>query len=631
LKESERRAQDSLENMHGTIGHLIDRLAMIEQDLHDPAVAPGPPPIEAADIPQPAPPPAKDHAMPATPLPVSPPLLAPESSLQFEMPAEHEMPALEPEAPLPTADTSEAPIAPPQDGAPPMATATALAVPALLPAGDPTFPLTATPRQPLDPSLPPDHPLEPGSTAGRGRSASLPASDRIAASEAALGAAKPSDTPERSTKSDFIAAARRAAQAAAADVEERGKKPRAGAAGSEQERLGARVAKRMRTLFVGAGVAAFALGALHVATKFSEDAPVETTQLSSDKDATIATATIPAAPANSIVALPPPLAEPEPQLTESTPTPTQLAKVPPAERLDILPASKPPATSNAKAASPVVRDVTGTVPLPPEPPLPAPERLQPAVPAVPAPEAVDAQLPPKLGSAHLRIAAINGEPAAAYEIAVRLAEGRRGIAPDLAEAARWFERAASHGLAPAQFRLGSLYEKGQGVRRDLDKAMKLYLAAAEHGNTKAMHNLAVLYAEGASGKPDYRVAAQWFRKGANQGLIDSQFNLGILYARGIGVPQNLAESYKWFTLAARDGDADAAKKRDDLAARLDPQSLMAARLAVQTWTPERPPAEANEVKAPAGGWDALAAPPKSSKSPSRRPRGGAGVRTPPAG
>ena len=91
------------------------------------------------------------------------------------------------------------------------------------------------------------------------------------------------------------------------------------------------------------------------------------------------------------------------------------------------------------------------------------------------------------------------------------------------------------------------------------------------------------------------------------GIADSQYNLGILYARGIGVDQNLPESYKWFALAAQQGDADAGKKRDDVAARLDQQSLVAAKLAVQTFTSEPPPDEAMNVKAPAGGWDSASA------------------------
>ena len=101
-----------------------------------------------------------------------------------------------------------------------------------------------------------------------------------------------------------------------------------------------------------------------------------------------------------------------------------------------------------------------------------------------------------------------------------------------------------------------------------------------------MHNLAVLYAEGIDGKPDYKAAAEWFRKAADYGVADSQYNLGILYARGIGVRANLAESYNWFALAAASGDSDAAKKRDEVAARLDQQSLAAAKLAAQTFVAE---------------------------------------------
>jgi localization factor PodJL len=263
-------------------------------------------------------------------------------------------------------------------------------------------------------------------------------------------------------------------------------------------------------------------------------------------------------------------------------------------------------------------DVTGSVSAPQAWPIPP---FQVPVASVPL-QPVDEKLPTTIGSSALLTAAAAGDPAAAFEVANRFVEGRgvavsfenrfvegRGVAVSFEKAARWFERAANAGLAPAQYRLGSLYEKGQGVRKDLDAARRLYLAAAAKGNAKAMHNLAVLYAEGIDGKPDYKAAAEWFRKAANRGVADSQYNLGILYARGIGAEQNLAESYKWFALAAHQGDQDAGRKRDDLAVRLDAQSLMAAKLAVQTFTAQPQPDEAVNVKPPAGGWDRTAAAP----------------------
>jgi localization factor PodJL len=211
-------------------------------------------------------------------------------------------------------------------------------------------------------------------------------------------------------------------------------------------------------------------------------------------------------------------------------------------------------------------------------------------------------LPVAIGSPNLRAAALADDPAAEYEIALRFSEGH-GVPQSFEDAARWFERAANHGLAPAQYRLGSLYEKGQGVKKDLESARKLYFAAAEQGSGKAMHNLAVLYAEGTPGKLDYKTASLWFRRAALRGVRDSQYNLGILCARGIGLEQNLPESYKWFSLAAQQGDADAIKKRDEVAARLDPQSLIAAKLAVQTFVADPEPEQAVSVKTPPGGWD----------------------------
>lgn len=209
--------------------------------------------------------------------------------------------------------------------------------------------------------------------------------------------------------------------------------------------------------------------------------------------------------------------------------------------------------------------------------------------------------------AALKAAADGGDPLAAYEMGTRHLEGR-GVAVSAAEAAKWYQRAADAGVVPAQYRLGSLYEKGTGVLRDFERARRLYERSGEAGNAKAMHNLAVMYAQGqATPRPDYKTAAVWFRRAAEHGVADSQYNLGILYARGLGVDQSLAESYKWFALAAAGGDQDAGKKRDEVAARLDPQTLVAARLAVQTFTAKTEPEAAVRIAAPAEWSDPPAA------------------------
>jgi TPR repeat protein len=231
----------------------------------------------------------------------------------------------------------------------------------------------------------------------------------------------------------------------------------------------------------------------------------------------------------------------------------------------------------------------------------------------------EVKLPAAVGNPALRAAALAGDPAAAYEVASRFAEAR-GVPQSHEEEARWLERAAAQGLAPAQFLLGGLFEKGVGVGKDLARARDLYLGAAQKGNAKAMHNLAVLYAEGVNGAPDFPSAAGWFRKAADHGIKDSQYNLAIFYGRGVGVTQDYAESYKWFSLAANQGDADAATKRDEVAKYLDPQMREALRRAAQSWVPQPQPDDAINVRTQAA-WGAPGESPRPLK-PQPRPAGG---------
>ncbi len=212
----------------------------------------------------------------------------------------------------------------------------------------------------------------------------------------------------------------------------------------------------------------------------------------------------------------------------------------------------------------------------------------------------------------LRDLADAGNAAAQYELATRYAEGRL-ITRDFKLAADWYEKAAARGLGPAQYRLGSLYEKGIGVTRDLARARDWYEKAANQGHSHAMHNLAVLIAEGGDGKPDYATAAIWFHKAAELGIRDSQYNLAILYARGLGLQQDLVQSYKWFSVAAAQGDEDAGKKREDVAAKLDAKALAEAKAAADSFQPREPDHAANEVQTPPGGWEAAAPAPTLPK------------------
>ena len=201
-------------------------------------------------------------------------------------------------------------------------------------------------------------------------------------------------------------------------------------------------------------------------------------------------------------------------------------------------------------------------------------------------------------------AAGNGLASAQYEMGVRLADGR-GMAQDNQAARQWLELAAKQNLPPAQYRLGAMLERGIGGAKDVKRAQDLYAKAAAQGHVRAMHNMGVLSAEGAEGKPDYVAAASWFRKAADFGLRDSQYNLAILYARGMGVEKNLPVSWAWFTAATAQGDIDSAQKREEIAARLTPTQMAAAKAMVEAYRARTPDPASNEVTTPPGGWDTL--------------------------
>jgi localization factor PodJL len=437
--------------------------------------------------------------------------------------------------------------------------------------------------------------------------------DRIAASEAALGPAKPPAVPEPGGKSNFIAAARRAAQAANSESGARNDKsaPSPTPNSASQGKAAGGWGTRVRSLLVAVSVVLIVLSSLHLVVglfgssdESGDGSRPQETQSSPQGDERTITPETPGGATDGT----PDLAVPSPKIP-AAPAPGRQSLVAPT---DGGPSAASPIPGSTAVA--VERDVTGSISRPVAT-LSAAPATEPA-PAAPAhgAHATSIDKLPAAISGTLRAAAAKGDPAAEYEIAQRYAEGR-GLPQNLAEAADWFDRAAKQGLAPAQFRLGGFYEKGFGVKQDLDAARRLYSVAAEAGNAKAMHNLAVLYAEGIDGKPDYQNAAKWFRKAADYGLTDSQYNLGVLYGRGIGMEPNLPEAYKWFTLAARDGDKESVTKRDDVGRRMDPQALAAAKLAAQAWTPLEQPEAATQAAIPAGGWDNVAAPPPSNPKP----------------
>ncbi|GGE93290.1 SEL1-like repeat protein [Stappia taiwanensis] len=82
--------------------------------------------------------------------------------------------------------------------------------------------------------------------------------------------------------------------------------------------------------------------------------------------------------------------------------------------------------------------------------------------------------------------------------------------------------------------------------------------AAAAGDPAANFAIAVHYTEGNSVKPDLAKAAEYYEKAARAGLAPAQYRLGSLYEKGRGVARDLAKAREWYGRAAEAGNAKAA-------------------------------------------------------------------------
>lgn len=599
-REAEARTHATLEAVHDTLDKVVGRLARLESDMRAPAPATAQPVMA-----QPAPSAAPHSAS-----------FVPERLGGAPAPA-----------PEPRMNTNPA-------GGPPPGAAIDLSGLAME-AG-----LGGRPDLSADIPVEADLPLEPG--AGR----------PTAALRAAMAA--PSAGGEGADiKASFIAAARRAAQAAAAEaaaaqsakpslVEKlvAAKAATGGEGGSGFARLRQAIDARRRPILLGLAAIVLTIGVAQIATGFlqSEESPAtiaprnpQTAPDGATRPQSRLEPSRPSAAAPQAISAPETTASiaPAPDRTVAASQPENalrdaVNREMAAKLAERMPATAPDAAVRAESAAgaptPPTRPQiaaqasgsTGTAPQPASVPMrspgPAASATAPDAPAATIADAprlriagIDAvgPLPDNAGTPALRQAALSGDPAAVFDLASRLAEGR-GAPRDLKLAAKLFERAAAEGLAPAQYRLGGFYEKGLGVPRDLALARTWYQRAAERGNAKAMHNLAVLLAEGgANAKPDYAAAVRWFSKAADYGVRDSQYNLAILLARGLGTAQDLPKSYHWFAIAAMQGDTDAAKKRDEVGSRMQAADLARAVAGIERYKPLSPDPAANEIALPA--------------------------------
>ena len=90
-------------------------------------------------------------------------------------------------------------------------------------------------------------------------------------------------------------------------------------------------------------------------------------------------------------------------------------------------------------------------------------------------------------------------------------------AKNYSQALEIFRQLANQGHAPAQDKLGWMYQNGWGVTQDYSQAVSWFRKAAEQGNTEALASMGLMYLRGWGVQQSYDTAFEWYSKAAEQG------------------------------------------------------------------------------------------------------------------
>jgi len=131
-----------------------------------------------------------------------------------------------------------------------------------------------------------------------------------------------------------------------------------------------------------------------------------------------------------------------------------------------------------------------------------------------------------------------------------------GIDVDFEKAVYWYELAAKHGDAKAQYKLGLFYFFDVFVQRSHPKAFGYFMMAAEQGLAKSQDEVGRLLVSGIGCEEDMAEGIRWLRLAAEQEYLPSILTMASYCHRGKGMPQSNAESLKWYRKSAALGDKD---------------------------------------------------------------------------
>ena len=152
----------------------------------------------------------------------------------------------------------------------------------------------------------------------------------------------------------------------------------------------------------------------------------------------------------------------------------------------------------------------------------------------------------------VRYLADQNNPAAQFTMGLLYEKGEQGLAQDMVEARKWYEKAA-HANVYARNRLAVMYYQGLGgLERDVPKTIKLLEQSVAQNSDVAQFMLGSIYYNGAEGVTVDKVKArELFEKAARRGNAQAQDTLGVMYYNGEGgLVKDPAQALKWYEKAA---------------------------------------------------------------------------------
>lgn len=147
---------------------------------------------------------------------------------------------------------------------------------------------------------------------------------------------------------------------------------------------------------------------------------------------------------------------------------------------------------------------------------------------------------------------------AAYYVGQMVYFGQCGRAPDRGEGMKLVAIAANGGMRSAERDMGKSFEHGWLGHVDKAKALSWYQKAAEHGDAFSQWRIGMAYVYGELGEPkDSAEGVRYLQRAAASDYPDGLTDLAVMYVEGDGVAKDLAGAMLLYQRAAELGEPHA--------------------------------------------------------------------------